>query len=150
MNVVYETATGRLVSIGTVVANPLPAGLSVQTLGTADRDGLRSGRLVWDAPSRSLVVAAVQPVEVNRQTLESRVRDAVAANLTSISQIPNGVNAMNNILADNATNLDVAIDTVALTVKRSLESQERILKQLVALERLLVGSDLLDSVEGTA
>jgi hypothetical protein len=106
--------------------------------------------VVWGQRLKSQAERDAETTVANRTKIESRARAAIATNLTTIGQIPAGVNQMNAIIADNATNLDVAIDTVALTMKRSLENQERILKQLVALERLLIGSDLLLTDEGTA
>lgn len=47
---VYETATGRLVSQGTVLADPLPRGLTSVDVGTKPDDSL-----MWDASARVFV-----------------------------------------------------------------------------------------------
>ncbi len=48
---VYETDTGRLVSLGTVLAEPFPAGLSTVAL-SAEPD---LPTAMWDAPTRAFV-----------------------------------------------------------------------------------------------
>jgi hypothetical protein len=48
---VYQTATGALVSLGTVIADPLPSGLSAVAVGTDKPLGQwNSATLVFDAP----------------------------------------------------------------------------------------------------
>jgi predicted component of type VI protein secretion system len=60
-------STGNSVSIGTVVADPLPAGLSSVPLSDADAESLRSGNAEWDAATQSVralpmaVPASVSP-----------------------------------------------------------------------------------------
>ena len=51
----YTTATGKLVSIGTVLADPLPADLTALALSAEQAEGLKSGSLKWDEATRSLV-----------------------------------------------------------------------------------------------
>ena len=55
-HLLYNTATGQSVSIGTVIANPLPAGLTALPLTDAEGEGLQNGSLQWDAATRSLIV----------------------------------------------------------------------------------------------
>ena len=57
---VYETATGRLVSQGTRLADPLPAGLTAVDLGTRPADSL-----MWDSAQR-IMVARPAKVLVDR------------------------------------------------------------------------------------
>jgi len=52
-------ADGRCVSVGTVVADPLPEGLSAVQLSDADGAAIRDGSGRWDDASRSVV--AVPP-----------------------------------------------------------------------------------------
>lgn len=47
--------SGAAVSIGTVVADPLPDGLTAVALSEQDAERLRSGAGRWDATSRSVV-----------------------------------------------------------------------------------------------
>ena len=49
---------GNSVSIGTVVADPLPAGLAAVALTDSAADDLLSGAGVWDAATRSVQPAA--------------------------------------------------------------------------------------------
>jgi hypothetical protein len=54
-HLLYNSTTGESVSIGTVIADPLPAGITAQPLTDAEGEGLQNGSLQWDAASRSLI-----------------------------------------------------------------------------------------------
>ena len=54
-HLLYNSATGQSVSIGTVIADPLPAGITAQPLTDEQGEGLQNGTLIWDAASRSLI-----------------------------------------------------------------------------------------------
>lgn len=54
-HLLYSTATGKSVSIGTVVADPLPAGITALPLNDEQGEGLQNGSLKWDEATRSLV-----------------------------------------------------------------------------------------------
>ena len=56
---VYQLADGELVSVGTTVADPLPAGLGSVVLSDPDWEALRDGTGRWDPPT--LTVVAVPP-----------------------------------------------------------------------------------------
>ena len=129
---------------------------TVQPADTSTRTYERSVQIVAGVPTVSWSQRAKTQAEKDSDTqsavsedLRTRARQSIAANLTAIGQIPTGVAAMDAIIAANASNQDVTYYTLAQAMKRSLSNQERILKQLIALERLLVGSDLLLSDEGT-
>ena len=47
--------TGEAVSIGTVLADPMPEQLTVVDLADADADLLAAGRGIWDAATLSVV-----------------------------------------------------------------------------------------------
>lgn len=53
---VVASDSGEAVSFGTVVADPLPPGLTALPLSEADADALNRGRALWDAASRSVVM----------------------------------------------------------------------------------------------
>ena len=53
---VCDGGTGECVSIGSVVANPLPAGLLAVPLSDIDAAAINAGRAYWDAASRSVVM----------------------------------------------------------------------------------------------
>jgi hypothetical protein len=54
-HLLYNTTTGQSVSIGTVIADPLPAGITALPLTDAEGEGLQNGTLIWDAASRTLI-----------------------------------------------------------------------------------------------
>jgi hypothetical protein len=54
-HLLYNTTTGQSVSIGTVIADPLPEGITAQPLTDEQGEGLQNGLLKWDEETRSLV-----------------------------------------------------------------------------------------------
>jgi hypothetical protein len=54
-HLLYNSTTGQSVSIGTVIADPLPAGITALPLSDAEGEGLQNGNLIWDAASRTLI-----------------------------------------------------------------------------------------------
>jgi hypothetical protein len=54
-HLLYNTESGQSVSIGTVIADPLPAGITALPLTDAQGEGLQNGTLIWDAASRTLI-----------------------------------------------------------------------------------------------
>jgi hypothetical protein len=54
-HLLYNTATGQSVSIGTVIADPLPEGITALALTDEQGEGLQNGSLMWDAASRTLI-----------------------------------------------------------------------------------------------
>jgi len=54
-HLLYNTTTGQSVSIGTVIADPLPAGLTALPLTDEQGEGLQNGSFIWDAATRSLI-----------------------------------------------------------------------------------------------
>ena len=83
---------GNSVSIGTVVADPLPDGLAAVALDDAAADALLSGAGVWDAATRSVqpAAAAVPSTVSARQIRLWLVRHGVslAAVDAAIAAIP--------------------------------------------------------------
>jgi hypothetical protein len=68
-HLLYNTTTGESVSIGTVIADPLPAGITALPLTDAQGEGLQNGMLVWDAASRTLI-----PTPLPAVTAEEHLR----------------------------------------------------------------------------
>jgi len=64
-HLLYNTTTGQSVSIGTVIADPLPEGITALPLTDAEGEGLQNGSLIWDAASRSLI--ATPPASVTAE-----------------------------------------------------------------------------------
>ncbi len=54
-HLLYNTESGQSVSIGTVIADPLPAGITALPLTDAEGEGMQNGSLIWDAASRTLI-----------------------------------------------------------------------------------------------
>jgi hypothetical protein len=54
-HLLYNTTTGESVSIGTVIADPLPAGITALPLTDAEGEGMQNGSVIWDAASRTLI-----------------------------------------------------------------------------------------------
>jgi hypothetical protein len=54
-HLLYNSATGQSVSIGTVIADPLPEGITALPLTDEQGEGLQNGTLIWDAASRTLI-----------------------------------------------------------------------------------------------
>lgn len=106
-HLLYNTATGASVSIGTVIADPLPAGLTALPLTDEQGEGLQNGSLKWDEATRTLI-ATPPPAKTAEQHLESvglggnrqptllylRQAGAVSAKLDATEQYLNQVLAM--------------------------------------------------------
>jgi hypothetical protein len=54
-HLLYNITTGQSVSIGTVIADPLPEGITALPLTDAEGEGLQNGTLIWDAATRTLI-----------------------------------------------------------------------------------------------
>jgi len=54
-HLLYNTTTGQSVSIGTVIANPLPEGITALPLTDEQGEGLQNGSLKWDEETRTLI-----------------------------------------------------------------------------------------------
>jgi hypothetical protein len=54
-HLLYNTTTGQSVSIGTVIADPLPEGITALPLTDEQGEGLQNGTLKWDEETRSLI-----------------------------------------------------------------------------------------------
>jgi hypothetical protein len=69
-NILYNTVTGQSVSIGTVIADPLPAGITALPLTDEQGEGLQNGSLIWDAATRTLIPTP-PPTQTAEEHLES-------------------------------------------------------------------------------
>jgi hypothetical protein len=54
-HLLYNTQSSKSVSIGTVIADPLPEGITALPLTDAEGEGLQNGTLIWDAATRTLI-----------------------------------------------------------------------------------------------
>ena len=69
-HLLYNTTTGESVSIGTVIADPLPEGITALPLTDEQGEGLQNGSLIWDAATRTLI-ATPPPSMLAEEFLES-------------------------------------------------------------------------------
>jgi len=69
-HLLYNSATGESVSIGTIIADPLPAGITALPLTDAEGEGLQNGTLIWDAAARTLIPTP-PPTQTAEEFLES-------------------------------------------------------------------------------
>jgi hypothetical protein len=69
-HLLYNSTTGESVSIGTVIANPLPAGITALPITDAEGEGMQNGTLIWDAASRTLI-ATPPPAVTAEEHLKS-------------------------------------------------------------------------------
>ncbi len=65
-----HNADGHAVSVGTVVADPLPAGLTAVALSDTDAAKLNDGTGIWDAHTLTVID---RPVTPPRPTVEDRL-----------------------------------------------------------------------------
>jgi hypothetical protein len=106
-HLLYNTTTGESVSIGTVIADPLPEGITALPLTDEQGEGLQNGMLVWDAATRTLIptpppaVTAEEHLDAvglggNRQPtlLYLRQAGAVSAKLDATEAFLNTILAM--------------------------------------------------------
>jgi hypothetical protein len=106
-HLLYNTTTGQSVSIGTVIADPLPEGITALPLTDEQGEGLQNGSLIWDAAPRTLIptpppsVTAEEHLDAvglggNRQPtlLYLRQAGAVSAKLDATEAFLNQVLAM--------------------------------------------------------
>ena len=54
-HLLYNNTTGASVSVGTVIADPLPAGITALPLTDEQGEGLQNGSLKWDEATRTLI-----------------------------------------------------------------------------------------------
>lgn len=110
---------------------------------------------VKDHAGNTIFEETVQ-VDITEQAVEyaltDKVRQAIQSNIDTIALIPNAIATTKTVIDTTAANLTQAnaqLDSLANVTKRLLEDYERMLRQLVAIERLLVKSDLLFTDEGS-
>jgi hypothetical protein len=96
---VFAAATGREVSLGTVVADPLPQGLASVALSDADASAIREGRAAWDAATRSVV--ALPPV-VPESVTPYQFRVALLRSGVSLAQVDAMIDALPQPQRDEA------------------------------------------------
>jgi hypothetical protein len=85
MYAVYRTTTGALISVGSIVADPLPAGLTALDLGNDDR--LITGYGYWDPVTKTVKAVVPSPVDIaaNDRTLRDKAATGLTTNTTYLA-----------------------------------------------------------------
>ena len=96
---VHDANTGREVSLGTVVADPLPQGLASAVLSEADASAIREGRATWDAETRSVVTL---PPVVPESVTPYQFRVALLRAGVSLAQVDAMIDALPQPQRDEA------------------------------------------------
>jgi hypothetical protein len=96
---VFAATTGREVSLGTVVADPLPQGLASVALSDADAAAIREGRATWDAETRSVVTL---PPVVPESVTPYQFRVALLRAGVSLAQVDALIDALPQPQRDEA------------------------------------------------
>lgn len=108
---VYETSTGALVSVGTVVADPLPAGLSSVSLGLTRPSG------VWNPATHAFDPAPITKGTISRRDFWRRFtlaeREALHnVRLTGTAARKNKIEAFLDYISDGVDLDDAAVVSV--------------------------------------
>lgn len=84
-HMIYRTATGAPVSLGEIVATPLPAGLTDLVLSDPDAAGLRNGTKVWNSTTHACDDAPPNLTEAQRAALYAKAQPALDSNATFLA-----------------------------------------------------------------
>lgn len=149
MKLLYRTSDGVLVSVGTVIADPLPAGLSVHDASPVEDAGLRTGAKQWDPATRTVIDTPgwVDPTlsETNRVTLEDQIRQAMASlqQIIDAPQVTLSTPTFSNIAQAQTAMRTLATETQADLRRLGLavQTEARNLRRLIRL----VANDLSDT-----
>lgn len=87
---------GEPVSLGTVVADPLPTGLIAVALTDAEHAGIQDGTMTWDAATRTVIAAPAAPATatvdlaqlatlIDGATSLAKARDAMRAIVAALA-----------------------------------------------------------------
>lgn len=123
---VHQTTGGDLVSVGSIVADPLPAGLAAVALSTPDAIALRDGTGIWDTTTRAVIPNPAYAAEQTRITNEATIRQRASAAIDT-----------------NATYLAIGSPTNA----QNLAQIRALTRECTGLIRLALGA--LDTLDGT-
>jgi hypothetical protein len=104
----------------------------------------------------NLISEEVVQVDITREVTEwavaDKIRAAIDGNVTALGQLDTAVTNLDAIIAGTPTTVaqcNTAIDNLANVVKNLTEQSGRMMRQITAIERLLIGDDLLETDAGT-
>ena len=141
----YETSTGRLVSVGSTAASPVPAGMTLLDLGADDR--LLTGFGYWDPATRSVLDVVPSPVDIA----------AAVASLTNVTTLQGRLTRLAayktdaDLLAVLAQTNNQALPTATLNraLKTLVRENQRQSAALAMLMRLIDSALLADISDTT-
>jgi hypothetical protein len=108
--------------------------------------------VTWTARPKTADEIKADTVAVNDPVIRTKVRAAIDGNVTALGQLDTAVTNVNAVIAATPTNVaqcNTQIDNLANVVKNLALESGRMMRQITAMERLLIGSDLLESDAGT-
>ena len=144
MFAVYRTDTGELVSIGSTVANPLPAGLTALDLGADDR--LLTGFGYWDPATRTVKDVVPSPVNVAAALASLMDVTSLQGRLTRLAAYKTDPDLTAVLNQTNNQSLQTA--TLNRALKAIVRENQRQSAALAALLRML-DSSLLANIADT-
>jgi hypothetical protein len=109
--------------------------------------------VVWTQRPKTADELKSDTITTNDASTRQKIRAAIDGNVTALDQLSTAItNVQNNVITPTATNLTQAntqLDALANVVSNLLTQSGRMMRQITAIERLLIGSDLLESDAGT-
>lgn len=90
---VHQVSNGQLVSVGTVIADPLPAGLAAIVLSQTDGQSLRDGTGAWDAVTLTVIPLPLDQDIVNQSAIETNLATDMDAMQALIDATNGTINA---------------------------------------------------------
>ena len=117
---VHTNDTGTLVSVGTVIATPLPANLTALALTDGDATRLRTGAGIWDAATRSVIDNPAKAAELVAETNMATITSRVQPHIDALKLIKNSAGTLSGLQLSNAVR---ALAAAQLDTLRYLHSR---------------------------
>ena len=109
--------------------------------------------VVWTSRPKTADELKADTINANDSSIRSKILAAIDGNVTALDQLSTAIsNVQTNVITPTAANLTQAntqLDALANVVSNLLTQSGRMMRQITAIERLLIGSDLLESDAGT-
>jgi len=141
----YETDTGRLVSVGSTAASPVPSGLTLLDLGTDDR--LLTGYGYWDPATRTVLNVVPSPVDLVATVAALTDVTALTGRLTRLAAYKTDTDLTTVLAQTNNQALPTA--TLNRALKTMIRRDERQTAAIALLVRLLNNALLADVTDTT-
>lgn len=148
MFAVYQTADGKLVSIGSVVANPLPAGLAALALTPEDGLALTTGLGVWNPATLSVDLLPPDVTAPNERSLLD-----LATLLTKFTELKAFLSDVDvQVVLDQPNNQALTTQQLNRALKAGFRQQRRAANFDLRLARYVFGQvhrELLTDISDT-